>query len=221
MGVSPYFIKNIIIIIIIIFLLTLVQRLKTARSRVLGVDVTVYTKWVISCAQMHGAHYLLVTGPVYILLSYAATQNAIQNPTHHDLIYLHHEYAVYAIPTLLIMSVLFSALSKPNYDVLFKRIALMGVLKSVSQLLTIQPQPGDMSECMDQPLWKLKACADMMFSGHTAFTYLVLYRVRYRWFFVFATAFELVLADWHFMADCFIAVIVAYAIEKKITDTLY
>ena len=170
---------------------------------------------------MHGAYYLTLTAPVYVALAYAATQRAIANPTHHDLFYLYNEYAVYAIPSLLIISMLFSALSKPNYDLLFKRIALMGILKSISQILTIQPQPGDMSECIGEPIWKLKSCADMMFSGHTCFVYLVLYKIKYRWFFVFAMAFELVLADWHFMADCFIAVIVGYAIEQKLRDESY
>ena len=83
---------------------------------------------------MHGAYFLVFSTPVYIALAYAATQRAIANPTHHDLFYLYNEYAVYAIPTLLIISMLVSALSKPNYDLLFKRIALMGILKSISQL---------------------------------------------------------------------------------------
>ena len=78
-----------------------------------------------------------------------------------------------------------------------------------------------MSECIGEPIWKMKACADMMFSGHTCFVYLILHKIHYRWFFVFAMAFELVLADWHFMADCFIAVIVGYAIEQRIRDESY
>ena len=151
---------------------------------------------------MHGVFYLIVVTPTYFILSYVATQRAIINPEHHDLFYLYHEYAVYAIPTLLILSMIVSALTKPNYDILFKRVAMMGVLKATSQLLTIQPQPGGVQECIDEPLWKLRACADMMFSGHTGFVYLILYKVPYRWIIVFAMAFELVLADWHFMADC-------------------
>lgn len=165
---------------------------------------------------MHGVFYLTLVTPVYFLLSYVATQRAIINPVHHDLFYLHHEYAVYAIPTLLLLSMLLSALTKPNYDILFKRIAVMGILKATSQLLTIQPQPGGVQECVGEPLWKLRACADMMFSGHTCFVYLILNRVPYRWGLVFAMAFELVLADWHYMSDCFIAVIVGYALEQKI-----
>jgi len=164
---------------------------------------------------------MIVTAPVYFMLTYAATRRAITKPTHHDLFYLYSEHAVYAVPTLLILSMLASAVTKPNYDILFKRIALMGVLKAISQILTIQPQPNGVEECIGVPMWKLRSCADMMFSGHTCFVYLILHKVQFRWFFVFAMAFELVLADWHFMADCFIAVIVGYAIEQKIRDESY
>ena len=165
---------------------------------------------------MHGVYHLIVVTPIYFIFTYITTQRALLNPTHHDLIYLYHEYAVYAIPVLTCLSIIAAAITKPNYDILCKRVALMAILKAISQLITIQPQPGDMSECVDEPIWKLRACADMMFSGHTCFVYLILHKVQHRWFFVLAMAFELVLADWHFMADCFIAVIVGYAIEQKI-----
>ena len=170
---------------------------------------------------MHGVYYLMITTPIYFITAYITTQRAIINPTHHDLFYLYHELAVYAIPVILILSMLMAAVTRPNYDLLFKRVALMGILKATSQLLTIQPQPGGMDECVGEPIWKLKACADMMFSGHTCFMYLITYKIQHRWILVFAMAFELVLADWHFMADCFIAVIVGYAIEHKLRDESY
>ena len=163
----------------------------------------------------------MVTAPIYFIITYVTTQRAILNPTHHDLFYLYHELAVYAIAVILILSMLMAAVTKPNYDLLFKRVALMGVLKCMSQFLTIQPQPSGVDECVGEPIWKLKACADMMFSGHTCFVYLISYKIQHRWILVFAMAFELVLADWHFMADCFIAVIVGYAIEQKLRDESY
>ena len=121
----------------------------------------------------------------------------------------------------MIISVLMAAVTKPNYDLLFKRLALMYTLKAISQFITVQPQPGGTDDCVGEPIWKLKGCADMMFSGHTAFIYLITYRIEHRWFLVFAMAFELVLADWHYMTDCFIAVIVGYAIEHKLRDESY
>ena len=108
------------------------------------------------------------------------------------------------------------AVTRPDYSLLFKRLALMYALKAISQILTIQPQPAGMDDCIGEPIWKLKSCADMMFSGHTCFVYLILYKVQHRWFMIFAMAFELVLADWHYMSDCFIAVIVGYAVEQKL-----
>ena len=156
--------------------------------------------------------------PIYFLLNYLTTLGAIADPTHHDLFYLYHEYAVYAIPVLLVFNMLLAALTKPNYDVLLKRLALMYMLKAISQFITIQPQPAGTEECVGEPIWKLKACADMMFSGHTCFVYLISYKIEHRWFLVFAMAFELVLADWHYMSDCFIAVIVGYAVEQKLNE---
>ena len=172
-------------------------------------------------SSMHGAVYLAAVAPIYLVMTYASTQSALSNPTHHDIIYLYHDLAVYAIPFLLILSMLLAAVTKPNYDILMRRLAIMYVLKATSQLMTVQPQPGNMDECVDEPIWKLRACADMMFSGHTCFVYLISYKIEHRWFLVFAMAFELVLADWHFMADCFIAVIVGYAIEQKLKDESY
>ena len=170
---------------------------------------------------MHGAFYFMMITPAYFVMNYIANQRAIVNPTHHDLFYLYHDLAVYAIPVLMILSMLMAAVTKPNYDILLKRLALMYTLKGISKLLTIQPQPSGMDECIGEPIWKLKACADMMFSGHTAFIYLITYKVQHRWILIFAMAFELVLADWHFMADCFIAVIVSYAVEQKLKDESY
>lgn len=170
---------------------------------------------------MHGAIYFTMAAPVYFVMSYIATQQAIANPTHHDMLYLYHDLAVYAIPVLMVLSVLMAAVTKPNYDILLKRLSLMYILKATSQLLTIQPQPNGMEECVGEPIWKLKSCADMMFSGHTCFVYLISYKIQHRWILVFAMAFELVLADWHYMADCFIAVIIGYAVEQKLKDESY
>ena len=170
---------------------------------------------------MHGAYHLMLVTPLYVLLSYAATQNAIHNPTHHDIVYLYSEYAVYAIPAVLLGAMILGACTKPKYDLLMKRIALMAVLKGIAQFITITPQPGSMEECENEPIWKLKACADMMFSGHTCFVYLVLYKFKYRMSVVFTMAFQLVMADWHFMADCFMAVIAGFAIEHRIKDESY
>ena len=170
---------------------------------------------------MHGFFILaLVTAP-YLLLSYTITLEAVANPYIHDFIHIEHDSADTMIMILVIFDFLLCFLSKPNYDLLCKRIALLAVLKGVSQSITIVPQPNGVDECVGVSFWQFKSCADMMFSGHTAFTYLVLYRTRFRNFFTFAMAFELVMGKWHYMSDCFMACIAAYAIEKYLPDESY
>ena len=170
---------------------------------------------------MHGVFILGLVTPIYFVISYLITLEAVRNPYIHDIVQLSHDSAHIAIGVLLMFYIVLALLSKPNYDVLFKRLALMAVLKTVSQSITVIPQPLGMDECVDVSFWELKNCADMMFSGHTAFTYLVLYRTRFRYFFTFAMAVQLVMGNWHYMSDCFMAVIVAYAIEKYLPYEIY
>ena len=92
------------------------------------------------------------------------------------------------------------------------------MLKGGAQALTIVPQPNGVEECVDISFWQFKSCADMMFSGHTGFIYLILYKTRFRNFFTFAMAFELVMGNWHYMSDCFMACIAGYASEKYLPD---
>jgi len=170
---------------------------------------------------MHGIVYVCIAMPIYLLLAHLTTQLAIANPVYHDIIPLYSEYAIYAIPVILFFSIGACAVTKPNYDILFKRLALMYMLKGITQLVTINPQPDGVEECIDSSFWEMKNCADMMFSGHTAFVYLILYKCKYRYFLTFTMAFQLVMANWHYMADCLVAVIVGYAIEKKIVIESY
>jgi len=115
----------------------------------------------------------------------------------------------------------FMLVSRPNYDLLAKRVALCFVLKGITQFITITPQPGGVEPCRDVSFFEFRNCADMMFSGHTALTYLVLYKTKWRNFLTFAMAWQLVFADWHYMSDTFVAVIVGYAIEKYLPDESY
>lgn len=163
---------------------------------------------------MHGLYYLLIVFPLYSGLAFLTNELALQNPTHHDVVYLYSEYANEAILVLIAVYFFFMVVSRPNYDVLAKRVALCFVLKGVTQFLTITPQPGGMDSCRDVTFWEFRNCSDMLYSGHTAITYLVLYKIKYRNLLTFCMAFELIMADWHYMADCFVAVIAAYAIEK-------
>ncbi|MBP01966.1 MAG: hypothetical protein CMM25_04025 [Rhodospirillaceae bacterium] len=170
---------------------------------------------------MHGFYLLLLVTPPYFLLSYVVTLEAVTRPYIHDFIHLEHDAADTMIAALVFLIFVLCFLSKPNYDLLCKRITLLALLKGTSQALTIVPQPNGVDECVGVSFWQLKSCADMMFSGHTCFTYLILYKTRFRKFFTFAMAFELVMGKWHYMSDCFIACIAGYAIEKYLPDESY
>ena len=170
---------------------------------------------------MHGLYYFLLVFPLYSGLSFITNNLAVENPTHHDVVSLYSEWADEMILVLMAIYFFFMIVSQPNYDLLLKRVALCYVLKAITQFITIVPQPGGVEECIDVSFWEFRNCGDMMYSGHTAITFLVLYKTKWRSFLTFAMAYELVLANWHYMADCFIAVIVAYAIEKYIPDESY
>ena len=165
---------------------------------------------------MHGVWILFVISILYVCLSYVATQEALVHPEVHDFVYVHSEHGDLGVMVATILIFVFGALTRPNYDLLCRRLALMAALKAVVQLVTIVPAPGGVEYCRGQPIWTFRACADMMFSGHTAFTYLVLYRFKFRWCMVVFMAFELIMGDWHYTSDCIMAVVTAYAIEKRI-----
>ena len=165
---------------------------------------------------MHGGYYLFIVFPLYLILAFFTNELALKNHTHHDVIHLYSEWADEMILVLIAIYFFFMLVSRPDYSLLCKRVALAFVLKGITQFLTIVPQPNGVEPCRDVSFWDFRNCADMMFSGHTAITYLALYKTKWRGFLTFAMAYELVFADWHYMADCFVAVIVAYAIEKAI-----
>jgi len=165
---------------------------------------------------MHGIWILFVTSIVYVCLSYVTTQEVLLHPRVHDFVYVHSEHGDLGVMLASICTIIFGALTRPNYDLLCRRLALMSVLKAVVQMATIVPAPGGVEHCRGQSIWSFRACADMMFSGHTACTYLILYRFKFRWFVVVFMAFELIMGDWHYTSDCIMAVVTAYAIEKRI-----
>lgn len=171
--------------------------------------------------KIHGIYYLLIVLPMYFGLSFLTNQMALENPTHHDVVYLYSEWAEDMIIVLIAIYFFFMLVSRPNYNLLAKRIALCFVLKGITQFITITPQPGGVEACLDVSFWDFRNCADMLPSGHTAISYLVLYKTKWRNFLTFAMAWQLVFANWHYMSDCFIAVIVAYAIEKYLPDESY
>jgi len=170
---------------------------------------------------MHGFFYFLFVFPLYALLAFWTNKLAVENPTHHDVVYLYSEYADEAIIIFMALFFLFMVVSSPNYSLLAKRVSLCLVIKGISQFITIVPQPGGVEDCRGVTFWDFTNCADMSVSGHTAISYLMLYKIKYRYFLAFAMSWQLVFANWHYMNDCFMAFIVGYAIEKYLPDESY
>lgn len=105
-----------------------------------------------------------------------------------------------------------------NATIYIKRWSFMYFLKGVIQLVTIIPAADGVAQCSDRGLMKLIQvgnCADMMFSGHTAITFLTCPR-KYRFIIVPVMMILLVLTKLHYTGDVIMAVIAAKWIEYEI-----
>ena len=141
------------------------------------------------------AIWLCTGGITYIILNHLTNIEALQNPHVHDFVFLYSSYAWFFVHAILISSLVACVYSKPDVRLLVQRLILGYSLKAITQRVTVMPQPtivGGAEVCRGVPWWYMKGCADMMFSGHTMCTMLILYKYKYRGFAVFAMAFELV-----------------------------
>lgn len=166
---------------------------------------------------MHGATWLVLCVPFYVYMNDWTNYLALQTPHTHDVVYLYSPYAWVFVHLILVVTMVASVWSRPNTSVLCTRVAIGWTLKAVTQWATVVPQPmihGGAEACRGARWWELRGCADMMFSGHTMLTMLLLYKYEWRWLAVFAMAFELVFAKWHYISDCIMAVVVASAVES-------
>ena len=166
---------------------------------------------------MRGAVYLAVVCVAYLFMNYQTNQLALYHKF--DVVFFYSPYAWVFVHIISYMAIAACVYSRPDLDLLLRRLALGVSLKAITQYVTIVPQPdivGGVEACRDVPWWSLQGCADMMFSGHTMVTMLLLYKYKYRGFAVFAMAFELVFAKWHYISDCIMAVLAATAVESWI-----
>ncbi len=168
---------------------------------------------------MHGAVWLCLCIPAYTWLNDWTNHLAMQFPHIHDIVYLYSPFAWVLVQCVGTFAVGACVYSRPDWNVLCKRLAIGYALKGVTQWVTVIPQTpmlGGAERCRGVPWWHLRGCADMMFSGHTMFTMLTLYKYRWRGFVVFAMAFELVFSKMHYISDCIMAVVVCCAVESWI-----
>jgi hypothetical protein len=102
-------------------------------------------------------------------------------------------------------------------EIYIKRFAFMYFLKGITQLVTIEPSPDGYKQCETYTIAhmiQVGNCADMMFSGHTAITYMTCPQ-HYRWVIIPAIGLSLVLSKQHYCADIIMAVITARWIEYE------
>lgn len=167
---------------------------------------------------MRGALCFAAAMGFYVYMNHQTNQLAL---THvHDVLIFYSPYAWIFVQVLLCTTIGACVYSRPNIDLLLRRMALGSVLKAITQYVTVVPQPemvGGAEACRGVPWWHVQGCADMMFSGHTMLTMLLLYKYKYRGVVVFAMAFELVFAKWHYMSDCIMAVLATTAVETWVT----
>jgi len=155
-------------------------------------------------------------GVFYVHMNYWTNQNALRSPVVQDVVYVYSPYAWILVHLLLYGSFVACAFSRPDLRLLTRRLVLGYTMKAVVQFVTIVPQPrllGGAAVCRDVPVWSMQGCADMMFSGHTMCTMLVLYKYKYRSIVVFAMMFQLVFAKMHYMSDVLMAILASTAIE--------
>jgi hypothetical protein len=163
---------------------------------------------------------LCAGGAIYAYLNYVTNLHAMHKPFVHDFVFLYSPYAWIFVHAILISAIIGCVYSQPDAKLLARRLMVGYSLKAITQRVTVVPQPemaGGAEACRGVPWWYFKGCADMMFSGHTMITMLLLYKYKYRGFAVFTMAFELVFAKWHYMSDCIMAVLAATAIESWVT----
>ena len=99
------------------------------------------------------------------------------------------------------------------------RAAVMYILKAIVQFVTIVPAVDGTDQCINRGLLGIVLnfgnCADMMFSGHTAMTY-IMAPDHYKWIFIIPVAITLVLGEMHYTSDIIIGIVVASWITKVI-----
>ena len=120
-------------------------------------------------------------GFFYFTTLYVGMVEVLRDPTVHDYFpmtiseNLSDSLKLLATSIIVLSSIYRGLHMGENASVFFKRFSTMYFLKGVIQMITIIPASDGVSQCSTRSLAKMMQmgnCADMMFSGHTAITYL-------------------------------------------------
>jgi len=157
--------------------------------------------------------YFMMAIIFYFCLSYFGMKRVLEIECQQDFYkFEKQEWAVNvanAIPFITIIVRIIRCEMTPIY---IERVSLMYLLKGIIQFVTIVPTPSGSTQCVDRDfigiILNMDNCADMMFSGHTAMTYIMAPH-HIKWLFVLPVAITLVLGEIHYVSDVIVATIVA------------
>jgi len=148
----------------------------------------------------------------YFALAYPTMQKANELTTQRDFFkFKKFNWAVYVANAIPIITITLRVINRKMSALYLHRAAVVYTLKAIVQFVTVVPAPNGTSDCIDRTFFGMifiGNCADMMFSGHTAITYIMAPEER-KWLFVVPVAVTLVLGEMHYTSDVLIAVIVS------------
>lgn len=148
----------------------------------------------------------------YFALAYPTMEKAIEIHHQQDFFkFKKFEWAVYVANAIPVITILLRVYDRSMSSIYIHRATIVYILKAIVQFVTIVPAVDGTLECIDRGIVEmifLGNCADMMFSGHTAITY-IMAPEKQKWLFIIPVGVTLVLGNMHYTSDVFIACIVA------------
>ena len=149
----------------------------------------------------------------YFSLSYFGMKRVLEIECQQDFYkFQKQEWAVNVANAIPVITIILRIVKGKMTPIYLERVSLMYLLKGIIQFVTIVPTPSGSTQCVDRDfigiILNMGNCADMMFSGHTAMTYIMAPH-HIKWLFVLPVAITLVLGEIHYVSDVIVATIVA------------
>ena len=158
----------------------------------------------------------------YFYISYIAMLKVLQIDCQRDFFkFKKIDWAVTVADIIPFATIAIRLFLKEMKPIHIQRAAAMYTLKAILQFVTIVPAVSGTEECEDRGIIGIITnfgnCADMMFSGHTAITYIMAPK-KIRWVLVIPIGILLILGEMHYTSDIIVAVIVASWLEFVMTN---
>ena len=163
---------------------------------------------------------------IYYAIAYFIMFDVLRRPYPHDLIDVSAELPIIRAiansgPALAVLYRLKVDFFTERLDIYAKRAALLYLLKGFIQSITVIPQPNGVSPCQNRSFAQVvlfgSNCADMMFSGHTGLTMIMLPQTK-RIPVVIIIGTCLKLTRMHYTSDILVAVLIVWQIERWLPE---